>query len=436
MKNQKKPYLLKVLSGPNAGAKIQLGIGNYIVGNSTENEIIFHDKHIAPRHLKLLVTTKGIFVEPLANPVFISGNDIGIQNTRLRPYQVITLGKVNFAIGSATQKWPVIKRPTFQTAHRKGQQKTKVNQISNSKPAKWKYLFAGLALLLFANIFYFKSDISDFANSFESKKSQVITAQKTIDDLGLANIKVENNAKDVLRITGYVKSKQEKQLLLNKIANLDKPVTYRVWIAKELVEQANYIASSYGESDIQFSMETNGELIADGYIKNASQWNNARQSILNDIDGVKNIQDEGIDSLQQQLEKFRAYLSKESFKKRVTLAIKEGKITVSGELTDKEISRWKKVREQFFSQYRNAPDLVENLQSSRSRFTLAIRGVSVGKVPFITSKDDKKYLIGSHLGKGYFVKSITPDKILLQHNDIEIPVYFGKKDNDNATNAK
>ncbi len=426
--------LLKVFSGPNSGAKITLKTGSYIIGNSTDCEIIFHDKFIAPQHIKLIVTAKGIFIHPLAKPVYIAGKDIGGNDTKLRPYQIVTIGKINFAIGSITQKWPRIRRPKFQKSSVRQKQRGKSN--TNKSTSLWGYLLGGLGILLLANILYFQSDITNFIQSTGSTKKLAQETQTTIDKLGFSGLTVEETKNNTLRIRGYVKNEKEKLELIKKIENLGKPVAYRIWIDKELVEHANYISKSYGESDIHFTMKKDGELIAEGYVKNASNWNKAQQTILRDIGGINSIQDAKVDSLQQQLEKFRTYLNKEPFKKRISLAIKEGKITISGELTDEEINRWEKVRNKFFEKHGNIPDLVENLQSPRSRFKLAIRGVSVGKVPFITSKDDKKYLVGSHLGEGYYVKSITSDKILLRHNDIEIPVYFGKKDNDNATDAK
>ena len=433
MNKHKSPYLLKVFSGPNKGAKIHLQTGSHTIGNTNDCEIIFHDQHIAPKHIKLVVTDNDVFIHPLASPVFVAGKDIARHDVKLRPYQVVTFGNTNFAIGSATNKWPKIKRPKLQHPAKK---KQKTPKKSPSPPSFLKYIFVGLAILAIANIFYFKPDFSNLLSSVGAKKTIEAQTQETIKDLGFSGLNVENLKNNEVRITGYVRNKQEKQRLLNKVANLDKTVAYRVWVADELVEHANYISTSYGESDIHFSMEKYGELAAKGYVKNASNWNNARLAILSDIDGIKNIQDINVDSLPQQLEKFRTYISKEAFSKRVSLAIKKGKITVSGELTDTEISRWKKIRNQFFTKYGEIPDLVENLQSPRSQFKLAIRGVSVGKVPFITSKDDKKYLLGSHLGEGYYVKSITSDRILLRHNDIEIPVYFGKRDKDNATDEQ
>lgn len=438
MAEQKSPYLLKILSGANFGAKVQLELRSYTIGQSTECDVVLHDQYIAPQHVKLLVTKNGIIVKPLANPVFIDGKDIGGRETRLHPYQVVTLGKVHFAIGSATKPWPKIQKPVLQhPAQKQRRAKNKANNTSSdNSPSLWKYLIGGLALLLIANLLYFKPDVSGVLNTVGATKPVETQVEESIQTLGFPNLSIDTLKNDKVRVSGYVQNKQEKQALLNKITNLDKPIAHRIWVANELAEHANYISASYGESDIRFTMQEDGVLTARGYVNNASNWNNARLAILSDIDGIKNIKDEGVDSLQQQLEKFKAYIEKESFSKRVSLAILEGKITVTGELTDAEIVRWRKIKKDFFEAHGNIPDLVENLQSPRSRFKLAIKGVSVGKVPFITSKDDKKYLVGSHLGEGYYVKSISSDKIILRHNDIEIPVYFGKRDKENATNVK
>ncbi len=432
MNTKESPYLLKVLSGFNAGAKINLNVGSYTIGNSNDCEIIFHDKYIAPQHIKLIITTKDIFIHPLANPIYISGKDIGTYDTKLHPYQVVTIGNVHFTIGFKEHPWPAIKHPIFQNKNATNKHHRNNKQNKNSS---WKYLLAGFVVLLSANTFYFAPKITQSLQGITEDTKIQQKIRTSMKDLGFSSLSIDH-VNHKLLITGYVKNNIEKQKLIKEIESLNYPVIYRIWVDQELVNQAHYIAKAFGESDIQFSMSDNGKLIAKGYVKNSANWNKVQKTIINDIGGIKSIKDDNVDSIQQQLEKFQAYLADKPFKNRILLTIKEGKITVSGELTDDEISQWKKIRDNFFKQYGKIPDLVENLQSPRSRFKLAIRSVSVGKVPFITSKDDKKYLVGSHLGKGYYVKSITPDRILLRHNDIEIPVYFGKKDNDNATDTK
>ena len=68
---QHTPYLLKVLSGSNAGALVRLKVAEVVIGKSMSSDIILHDENIADLHLKLKVDEENISLEALAKPVLI-----------------------------------------------------------------------------------------------------------------------------------------------------------------------------------------------------------------------------------------------------------------------------------------------------------------------------------------------------------------------------
>jgi type III secretion system YscD/HrpQ family protein len=423
-------HLLRILSGTNAGARTILKTGNYTVGSSPNSDIILHDDHIASQHIKITVSDRGILLYPLASPVYVDGKDIGQSEYKLNYYQVITVGNIHFAIGSVKKSWPTIKRPVIEK--KKQSVPLKASPVTNKKTtdsnnSPWfKALLVGLGVLLIANLLYFKPDITGLLTNLGLKKNLELSFTETINEMKLPGVQIETLNNGKTRVNGYVKNAREKRELLSRISDLDKSVSHRIWVDTELVEHANYIANTFDETDIGFTMPEHGILKASGFVRNAANWSKVRQNILSDVDGIASIDDENVDSLKQQLEKFKTFISSEHFFERLELFIQEGEIIVTGELTNDELLRWDTVKQNFVNAYGNLPALTENLQSPRSRFKLAIRSVSVGKVPFITSKDEKKYMIGSHLGEGYYVKSITAEKIVLRHNDLEIPVYFGE----------
>lgn len=422
-------HLLRILSGPNTGARTLLKVGEYIVGSGTDCDIILHDDYIAQRHLKIIVNERHLILQPLVQPVYVDSKDIGKNEYKIKHYQVITLGNVHFAIGSVKKPWPSIKNP--HTKHTKKAKSKRNHKKSNNqkKGLGWlNTLVLGAGLLLLANVIYFKPDVNQLLSQLGFNKAPEENIQQAIDELNLDNINTEKLDNGSLRVTGYVKTHKEEQILLNKLASLDKPVTHRIWVDEQLLEHANYIAQTFNETDIRFSMKEGGMLNASGFVKNADSWRKARTNILSDVDGIADINDKKVNSLAQQQQKLNASIAQESFAERMALHVEDGVIMVDGELTNAEISRWNSIKNEFNNTYGSLPELVERLQSPRSRFTLAIKSVSVGKVPFITSKDDKKYMIGSHLGQGYYVKKITPEKITLQHDELEIPVYFGRND--------
>ena len=96
----------------------------------------------------------------------------------------------------------------------------------------------------------------------------------------------------------------------------------------------------------------------------------------------------------------------------------------------------KGLRQEFIDARGEGPAIDLRVTDIRDRIVLAIRSVSVGKVPFLVAKDGKKYMEGSALGEKYFVKAIKPDHVVLTNNGIDIPFYYGidKGRKDDAAN--
>ncbi len=145
-----------------------------------------------------------------------------------------------------------------------------------------------------------------------------------------------------------------------------------------------------------------------------------------------------MNSIDSFLASFMQFVEKKGLSSRIKVTTDGKRVIVKGELTQQEIEQLKAVRQEFISSYENSPDVVLNVSDIRDRVKLAIRSVSVGKVPFLVAKDGKKYMEGSALGENYFVKSIKPDYVVLTNNGKDIPFYYaieaGK--NDAANRAK
>jgi type II secretory pathway component PulC len=181
-----------------------------------------------------------------------------------------------------------------------------------------------------------------------------------------------------------------------------------------------------GERGIHFKANQEAGMIsAFGFVSNSQDWDKVKGSILADVSGIKQIDESELQTLLKRLEALQQFIEKNGLSDRIRVAINQGKITVSGELTNTEIKRWKDLYSEFVATYGEGPSIVENLYDARDRIKLAIRSVSVGETPFLVSKDGKKYMVGSSLGNGYFIKDIKPDHVLLTNKGIDIPIYYG-----------
>jgi hypothetical protein len=186
------------------------------------------------------------------------------------------------------------------------------------------------------------------------------------------------------------------------------------------------IAQTLGEEQLQFSSKEDGVLVVSGYTQSKENWRRVKANLIEDIEGIASINDTQIKPV---LELLKQDVLEQSLAENIQLHQKDKKIIVSGDPSEQQIKQWHKLLSKIIRPVDGYWEIVEDFSASTDdkEFKLSLRSVSIGDVPFIVSKDGKKYLEGAHLGEGYYIKKIRVDKILLKYEGTEIPVYFGKK---------
>ena len=109
-----KPWLLKVLNGPNAGAQILVS-GEVTMGTSIECDLILNDPHISPKHCQIKKGDTDEFeITPKEGLVFINGKKLEEATGKLLLGEVLTIGSTHLAGGPSEQLWPSITIPQIQ----------------------------------------------------------------------------------------------------------------------------------------------------------------------------------------------------------------------------------------------------------------------------------------------------------------------------------
>lgn len=445
MSMQHTPYLLKVLSGSNAGALVRLKTGETVIGKSMSSDIILHDENIADSHVKLRVEEENIHLDALAKPVLVDNKEIDLGSYSLKPYQVVSLGSIDFFVAD-------VRKPGRRSADTKATEQTvpptvnvnKANKTATnnttevrlsptelkpkSKTLGWTLLIAGLGLLLLANLLFLKPYISGLAEQVGLSESAEQRAQDLLKKLQNTDLSVVRDPDGRTAITGYVQTRDNKRELMNQALLAGNGINYRVWVREDLVANATQVARALGQTDLSFSNLEEGKLAAHGYVSDEADWAQIKTNIMSDVSGIQSIDDRSVQTLIKRKEALVQFIEKKGLSSRVKVTIENGRIKVDGELTQNELKRWAALYDEFTQTNGIGPAIVENLYNVRDRLKLVIRSVSVGETPFLVSKDGKKYMEGSNLGNDYFIKKITPDHVLLSNNGIEIPMYYGVED--------
>ncbi|MDR2162281.1 MAG: hypothetical protein LBO77_09120 [Desulfovibrio sp.] len=107
------PALLKILSGLHAGAEMELGAGDWVLGSGEESDLIITDAGVAPRHVLLRIMANGEYaLTPQDDSVWVAGASVAPVGQPLPPFAVFSVGGVHMALGHATDAWPALCLPS------------------------------------------------------------------------------------------------------------------------------------------------------------------------------------------------------------------------------------------------------------------------------------------------------------------------------------
>lgn len=431
MKRRNVQYVVKVLSGMNAGATAALRNGSgLVIGGTEQCDIIFNGASVADRHVAIELDDERIRLTPLAQPVYVDGKDIGLHVMSITANQLLKIGDVSFTVtsrnSSISSVSDLLNRRKRLNENQQGYGSSG-SGVRRGSIFSSPWLWLGIAALVLGNMQYFSQESGGLAGMF-GLKDTVASKVNTLSSLNkYPDINIKRDSEGVTWIKGYVKNAAERENLDKEIEGFGNKVVLRVFVDKELVEQAESIAQTLGADDIEFSTIEHGRIKASGLTDNRSKWLHIKETIRSDVDGINSISDDEVKNFYEQFLVLKRSVEKEDFQSRIKLEQKKGTITVQGRLTESEIRRWVELKDNFNAVSFYPFKYNELLKRPDVGIKLALRSVSVGEVPFIVSKKGSKYFKGSHVGKGYYIEAINQDHILLKNNNIVFPIYFGQE---------
>jgi type III secretion system YscD/HrpQ family protein len=438
---QQTTFVLKVLSGINAGASVRLRTGSLVIGRSMTSDIILHDDNIADQHVQLLITPSSITLQPLARPIFVEGMEVTAESVELAPYQAVKLGNVKFWVADSRVTAPPVNAKAASTSAPKRQAAStespaaatsKAPQAPADKVTAKKrmgsktWLALGLGLLLLANAVYWAPQMNFLLQHLGVRDSAEQQAANLMQALGKQDFKLVNGPDGSVSLSGYTSTVAERNELMSRIQGAGLKANLHIWSQDEMADSASTIARAMGQPSLRFkSGDTHGVLVAQGFVSKTADWERIKASILNDVGGIRSIGEADFQTLDGYLAAFVQFIEKKGLSSRINATTDGKSVIVNGELTQPEIEQLKGLRQAFIDIQGDGPAIVLKVTDVRDRIKLAIRSVSVGKVPFLVAKDGKKYMEGSSLGEKYFVKAIKSDHVVLTNNGIDIPFYYG-----------
>lgn len=471
MDNQR--YILKVFSGPHLGAEALLEPGDYEVGRSEQCDIIFNDAVVAQKHALLSISSNGLTVAAIEQPVYVDGKAVSDSNGgRVDLYQAITVGTTHFGIGLDDEDWPQIRLPELPVlADMAGQKDEDVRSLHSNEvnahrgkqgkafeageivrnylqAAKFKrflpgakinrfHLTGGIGLLVSCAVFGFTVDYSaststraGLASSVDplAFPSRVEQVRRVVAELKMGELKVAEHDGQV-EIQGYLPTAAQRRKLENKLQPLGSNVQQKIWVGEDQVSSASTILSALGLNQLEVSDGGHGTLKMHGYVEDAKDWHTAQATLRKDLIGIISIDDRSVETREHRMKSLQRLLTEAGLADKVDLATKNGQLIVKGLLSAGNMQRLTDVTKKFSQRYAGRPPLrsqVALIKEDKKNPELTINGiVSTGPRSVVMSKAGQRYKVGDVFPDGFKVKAIESKRVVLSRNNQTVVRYLG-----------
>ena len=412
---------LRVLYGPQAGSRLPLAAGEYLLGTSDECAVLLAGPRMEEQHALLTVNQGGATLKPIGGAVCDAmGHEIADEFT-LTLGMPVELGGISIAVDGVDAQWPTSQAvaPMANTSPATEAQ-TVATAVEAGAPARqWdaplKLLrrvglgsaaAVPLTALAFALAGWIEGEAATPAAqpvSIEAAAAAPMEPTEPTADTApptLLDIVTQINASKALTVTrrddgnwlvaGYVRTASLKQSLLDAVQSLSPPPELRVYAEDDLVAAA--VQALNARDDLEYTaiqVESLGEgtLRLVGAARRAEQVEAAKAALLSELAGVRQV-DAAVLLPEQLLAALKEKIGAAGLTNRVAFVTERPEVVLKGKLSPEELERWNDLYAAFIEAYGDVLPVDATLDDPPAPARRAAPEVKVivgGAVPYVVT---------------------------------------------------
>ncbi|MGI9276957.1 MAG: type III secretion system inner membrane ring subunit SctD [Endozoicomonas sp.] len=479
-----KEFYLKILSGNHQGAEIPLEAGRHSLGRGDTCDLILTDASLHEMELIIELSEEGFIQIQQGGgeePPYLNGQP-GKKLLNANAFDVITSSGLFFTLGPADEDWPDIPLPELQRpapevkadsdtdmdfgdedgdffpnteddeglpllesedeeldAEESEEEYEEGEEFENPLAnIDKKWLIGVPASLLVVIILIAMLLISEAEVKKEEQQVEVgylEQAKEVRRELNQKNIKFKELPDKSILITGYTSTQKGKSVLQAAFQERGIPFSSQLVVMNELRANGDALLKSRGYQSLNLELDnTPGSLVLTGYVSTTDELTLISNMLKQELHGLVSIVDQ-VENQAGRINALRSMLREKGLSPRVHLIQKPNQISIEGHLLDEEqVYNLNEVATRFRKRYGNRPVLRVATRSNSAPGSaksqalppsLQIRGVSMGRVPYVIMEDGQKYLVGAKLVNGYIIEDINLEYLLLSNGTDRIKYRLG-----------
>ncbi len=433
------PFVLKVISGPNAGAEFGIEKSKeYIIGKDpNQADIIFTDLSVSKQNTKISADADGnIFIEDLKskNGTYINNTPV-IEKTQITHQDLITVGTTTFLIVSkeAAEETIYSPAPTFEVEEEAEEKEEKKVSVWKKQFIPTRHLiFAGSITIIIFVIFIsffglFKSHEIEIAE--KEPKEAIQNALEKYEDLEFSY----NPSSASLFLTGHVLTSIDKQELmydldqLTYINDIEDNVIVDEFVWKDFNNVLNEIEAF---RSVSLHSPKAGIFVISGYVADPKTAEELTDYINSNFPYIDKLQNKVVieEVLQAQIASQLAAQNMSG----ITFEIIAGELVLAGRYNKKE----EKDLERLITEFKKTEGIhfVKNLAIPSSASAARIDLSNKYKITGYAKYDGENFSVVANgkivslggLLDGMQITSITPDEILLEKDELKYKINYSR----------
>lgn len=346
-------WLLKVISGPNAGAEFSLEKGStYILGKDPSlSDLVFHDLSVSRQHARLSVDEHDIvWIEDLGsrNGLLVNG-ELAAEKTPLKSQDLVAIGTTSFLIIDREQiHETIVSPPAF--AAPKAEEALAAEAAAEEKvaPKDWKEMIIPTKHLIVAGGFCLVL-IGLVASTFSLFKTQPIELNVKNESQQIEEVVAKfpdvqftfNESSGKLFLLGHVLTQVEKQELMYAIKNLTfvNSIEDNVVIDEYVWQNMNaLLLSNPNWQAVSIHSPAPGRFVLKGYVETVEQAESLAEYININFPYLDRLQNQVVveNNLNMQIQG----LLLEKGYSGVVFQLTSGELVLTGRVDDKDSSNF------------------------------------------------------------------------------------------------
>lgn len=438
--------ILKILSGPNAGAEVELPPGDIVIGNGDECDIILADSAMAARHVLLRLAEQGVTATPLDGVVVVDGNPLQAEGAVINDFVLFTIGGTHICLGPANAPWPSIALPSLversetapsspddaQVATTPLQVAPSPLQMPENQPAARApaarrlvpVLASIVVILVLAGAFLLGR--GEVPSTPGSRVAQRLRQQ------GFSELHVVE-AEGAVTISGTIETRSRRQLLDDTLAGIVPEPKLQINVTEDMASSLQTSAAKQGMT-LKVANIGGNTLRVTGYLRDEaamSQFTMLSEAIRKNVADIR-MQTTDWKTLEPEIVRI---LKSRGLKGRMSMTPEPYSITVAASLTSDERNRWDEMRNELadllqaplpitgMQQQQETPQVIaiEAPAQREGRPSTVSASISCPQAEayrnaagtFMVMHGDQGYPVGALLPGGIRIQEISRDFIVL-----------------------